>query len=253
MMAFLSTRAGLGVASGDAVANSPSIELQAHPIESMRSPVEVCWYRAHNSDRLKEAPFNPINIAKTSLPAANGRFLKSGGRIKVAFGCYRLLWVKITLHASYERHTLLSDVSLARTNGFIPQLPLLKCIPVPGCWVYPVKAPRPESRLMTMIVPNLCASRKLGVSYPFPATPYPRSAMTRYASATPIGIMSSRRRSDQAEELSRKRAWNREHIKYPFWFGGSASCFAACVTHPLDLGKKYRTLSTVFFKWLTTN
>lgn len=25
-------------------------------------------------------------------------------------------------------------------------------------------------------------------------------------------------------------------VKYPFWFGGSASCFAACVTHPLDLG-----------------
>jgi dicarboxylate transporter 10 len=25
-------------------------------------------------------------------------------------------------------------------------------------------------------------------------------------------------------------------LKYPFWFGGSASCFAACVTHPLDLG-----------------
>ena len=24
-------------------------------------------------------------------------------------------------------------------------------------------------------------------------------------------------------------------IHYPFWFGGSASCFAACVTHPLDL------------------
>jgi dicarboxylate transporter 10 len=25
-------------------------------------------------------------------------------------------------------------------------------------------------------------------------------------------------------------------IHYPFWFGGSASCFAAGVTHPLDLG-----------------
>ncbi|KAJ8066970.1 hypothetical protein OCU04_004349 [Sclerotinia nivalis] len=28
-----------------------------------------------------------------------------------------------------------------------------------------------------------------------------------------------------------------EVVKYPFWFGGSASCFAACVTHPLDLVK----------------
>lgn len=26
-------------------------------------------------------------------------------------------------------------------------------------------------------------------------------------------------------------------VNYPFWFGGSASCFAAGVTHPLDLGK----------------
>jgi dicarboxylate transporter 10 len=27
-------------------------------------------------------------------------------------------------------------------------------------------------------------------------------------------------------------------IHYPFWFGGSASSMAACVTHPLDLGKQ---------------
>lgn len=26
------------------------------------------------------------------------------------------------------------------------------------------------------------------------------------------------------------------HVHYPFWFGGSASCCAAFVTHPLDLG-----------------
>ncbi|KZZ87133.1 hypothetical protein AAP_05888 [Ascosphaera apis ARSEF 7405] len=26
-------------------------------------------------------------------------------------------------------------------------------------------------------------------------------------------------------------------IHYPFWFGGSSSCFAAMVTHPLDLGE----------------
>ncbi|OBT83483.1 hypothetical protein VE02_06882 [Pseudogymnoascus sp. 03VT05] len=45
-------------------------------------------------------------------------------------------------------------------------------------------------------------------------------------------------KADQAnQELSRKQAWDRAHIRYPFWFGGSASCFAACVTHPLDLVK----------------
>ncbi|KAI8650115.1 hypothetical protein NCS56_01463400 [Fusarium sp. Ph1] len=26
-------------------------------------------------------------------------------------------------------------------------------------------------------------------------------------------------------------------IRYPFWFGGSATSMAACVTHPLDLVK----------------
>ncbi|CAM1510399.1 Fc.00g007340.m01.CDS01 [Cosmosporella sp. VM-42] len=36
----------------------------------------------------------------------------------------------------------------------------------------------------------------------------------------------------KAEEQMLKR----DSIRYPFWFGGSASSFAACVTHPLDLG-----------------
>jgi hypothetical protein len=48
--------------------------------------------------------------------------------------------------------------------------------------------------------------------------------------------MPSRGTSEELKELSRKKAWEREHVRYPFWFGGSASCFAACVTHPLDLG-----------------
>jgi dicarboxylate transporter 10 len=43
--------------------------------------------------------------------------------------------------------------------------------------------------------------------------------------------------SAQAQEQSRTPARKREHVHYPFWFGGSASCFAACVTHPLDLGE----------------
>ncbi|RDA88481.1 hypothetical protein CP532_6662 [Ophiocordyceps camponoti-leonardi (nom. inval.)] len=33
------------------------------------------------------------------------------------------------------------------------------------------------------------------------------------------------------------------NIRYPFWFGGSASSMAACVTHPLDLGDAPRTMS----------
>ncbi|OJJ32419.1 hypothetical protein ASPWEDRAFT_663394 [Aspergillus wentii DTO 134E9] len=33
------------------------------------------------------------------------------------------------------------------------------------------------------------------------------------------------------------RAVSSKKLHYPFWFGGSASCFAATVTHPLDLVK----------------
>jgi hypothetical protein len=29
-------------------------------------------------------------------------------------------------------------------------------------------------------------------------------------------------------------------VHYPFWFGGSASCFATLFTHPLDLGRFLR-------------
>ena len=43
-------------------------------------------------------------------------------------------------------------------------------------------------------------------------------------------IMSSVRKSGKEKRASPPP------MRYPFWFGGSASCFAACVTHPLDLG-----------------
>ena len=41
--------------------------------------------------------------------------------------------------------------------------------------------------------------------------------------------------------LPRKAATDNKKavIHYPFWFGGSASSMAACVTHPLDLGMSF--------------
>ena len=36
---------------------------------------------------------------------------------------------------------------------------------------------------------------------------------------------------------SKKTPPGNKNVRYPFWFGGSSSCFAACVTHPLDLVK----------------
>ncbi|KAI9739381.1 MAG: Mitochondrial dicarboxylate transporter [Claussenomyces sp. TS43310] len=37
------------------------------------------------------------------------------------------------------------------------------------------------------------------------------------------------------QKLPNLQVSKKENLRYPFWFGGSASCFAACVTHPLDL------------------
>lgn len=39
------------------------------------------------------------------------------------------------------------------------------------------------------------------------------------------------------KEAQAKQEKYAHSIRYPFWFGGSASSMAACVTHPLDLGK----------------
>ncbi|KAK5213796.1 Mitochondrial dicarboxylate transporter, partial [Exophiala xenobiotica] len=36
-------------------------------------------------------------------------------------------------------------------------------------------------------------------------------------------------------EESKHAQQHSSHIRYPFWFGGSASSMAACITHPLDL------------------
>jgi hypothetical protein len=43
--------------------------------------------------------------------------------------------------------------------------------------------------------------------------------------------------STTARKVTKDKDVHKGQIRYPFWFGGSASCFAATVTHPLDLGK----------------
>jgi hypothetical protein len=40
-----------------------------------------------------------------------------------------------------------------------------------------------------------------------------------------------------ASEVNKSKDVKVTPISYPFWFGGSASCFATFFTHPLDLGK----------------
>jgi hypothetical protein len=41
-----------------------------------------------------------------------------------------------------------------------------------------------------------------------------------------------------------------KQLHYPFWFGGSASCFAASVTHPLDLGT-FSVIHSIMYYMLT--
>src|SRR5690242_1874676 len=40
-----------------------------------------------------------------------------------------------------------------------------------------------------------------------------------------------------APELQKSNDVKSSTVSYPFWFGGSASCFATFFTHPLDLGE----------------
>jgi len=43
--------------------------------------------------------------------------------------------------------------------------------------------------------------------------------------------------SKELKQVRKDKDVGKTPVHYPFWFGGSASCFAACVTHPLDLSK----------------
>lgn len=51
-------------------------------------------------------------------------------------------------------------------------------------------------------------------------------------------------------QASKDKLLDAKNIHYPFWFGGSASCFAAMVTHPLDLGT-YPVSPNYVESWLT--
>ncbi|TVY56924.1 Mitochondrial dicarboxylate transporter [Lachnellula cervina] len=47
--------------------------------------------------------------------------------------------------------------------------------------------------------------------------------------------MSSKQSQEQQSPIKKRRNSLNKNVRYPFWFGGSASCFAAACTHPLDL------------------
>lgn len=59
------------------------------------------------------------------------------------------------------------------------------------------------------------------------------------------GIMPALEKQVSAAELRKSQDVKKKPISYPFWFGGSASCFAACFTHPLDLGELWNHIGVV--------
>ncbi|KJK81556.1 hypothetical protein H634G_02816 [Metarhizium anisopliae BRIP 53293] len=72
-------------------------------------------------------------------------------------------------------------------------------------------------------------------------------------------MASSAQESAPARKLTKEeRAEQRKKkigppIRYPFWFGGSASSMAACVTHPLDLSDAPKSMSGTFVHIVKTD
>ncbi|KAI5863471.1 mitochondrial dicarboxylate carrier [Durotheca rogersii] len=60
----------------------------------------------------------------------------------------------------------------------------------------------------------------------------PKESSVTSAAATAAAAASAK-----PKILEKKKALPQKQISYPFWFGGTASSLAACVTHPLDLVK----------------
>lgn len=66
----------------------------------------------------------------------------------------------------------------------------------------------------------------------------PLPSLSLYSSARILlDKMASSGKLEQSQQALPRAVTTPGKVYYPFWFGGSASCFAAGVTHPLDLGK----------------
>lgn len=90
-----------------------------------------------------------------------------------------------------------------------------------------------------LLFSQLCLDKKSLPSQPLPSP----LLLSRNASCLPDSTMAAAAGKVKTEEAPAQRpASAAKKIHYPFWFGGSASCFAAGVTHPLDLGKFVKAL-----------
>ena len=77
------------------------------------------------------------------------------------------------------------------------------------------------------------SSHPINIVFPFSLTPsFPTWQSQRNARRDMSSSGTSRQKDHSIQSA--------QHVHYPFWFGGSASCFAAAVTHPLDLSTSAR-------------
>ncbi|KAF9877676.1 hypothetical protein CkaCkLH20_04811 [Colletotrichum karsti] len=57
------------------------------------------------------------------------------------------------------------------------------------------------------------------------------------SSSSPLKTVSEDKQQQAQKQTTKPEKKTNGSVRYPFWFGGSASSMAACVTHPLDLVK----------------
>jgi hypothetical protein len=79
--------------------------------------------------------------------------------------------------------------------------------------------------------PTVCMTSKMATTTPAAATtPHEQMSVAMSPAPTPANASAAPKPKREKKPLPKP-------IYYPFWFGGSASSMAACVTHPLDLGE----------------
>lgn len=117
---------------------------------------------------------------------------------------------------------------------------------------------RPRLRRWTLLIINHCRFLLLFQSCSLfsPSTEccYSHTLPTMQADhgQTPaaVGALTRMEKTGPTSRGGRKQP---TQIHYPFWFGGSASSMAACVTHPLDLGTPARRTFSRAYKWINAN
>ena len=116
----------------------------------------------------------------------------------------------------------------------------------PGCWLLAAAARELQAcaRESNLFAPARNKTHPIHHSPPTTVhnlPPYPRHSS---GPCRVVLLLSHESNALAAASMSKAEAKSKDvqhgPIHYPLWFGGSASCFAATVTHPLDLSKSHR-------------